>query len=113
MVNSTVNSNMDSTRKKKQQIRKLHSQLSESDADSMIGQSNHGTQTENRADAVDGDTSLNTTNNPTQGNGSQVYMHTLEKNIVSKILSEVDSGMATIETRVQDAVLTAIETGDS
>ena len=36
-------------------------------------------------------------------------MHTREKNILSKIQIEVDSAMATVEIRVQDAVLTAIE----
>ena len=36
-------------------------------------------------------------------------MHTLEENIVSKMRSEVDSVMTTVETRVQNVVLTAIE----
>ena len=36
-------------------------------------------------------------------------MHTLEENIVSRVRSEVDSGLTTVENRVQDAVLAAIE----
>ena len=36
-------------------------------------------------------------------------MHTLEKNIVSEVLSEMDSLMITAETRVQEAVMTVIE----
>ena len=36
-------------------------------------------------------------------------MHTLEENIVSKVRKEVDSVMVTLETTIQDAVLTAIE----
>ena len=36
-------------------------------------------------------------------------MHTLEDNIVSKVRSEVKSVMSTVETRVQDAVMTSIE----
>ena len=36
-------------------------------------------------------------------------MHPLEENIVSIVRSEVDNVMTTVETRVQDAVLTAIE----
>ena len=52
------------------------------------------------------DTSLFYTNNPTQVNSPQVDMHTLEKIIASKILSEVDSLMTTVATRVQDAVMT-------
>ena len=36
-------------------------------------------------------------------------MHTREKNIVGKVRSEKDSLMTTVKTRVQDAVLIAIE----
>ena len=36
-------------------------------------------------------------------------MHTLEENIVGKVQNEVDNVMTSVETRVQDAVLTAIE----
>ena len=36
-------------------------------------------------------------------------MHTLEQNIVSKVRTEVDKVMTAVKTRVQDAVLTAIE----
>ena len=75
----------------------------------MIGQSNHETQTENRANTADGDTSLNDTNNPTQIDGSQLDMHSLEKNIVNKKRSKLDSVTTVLETRVKDAVLTVIE----
>ena len=36
-------------------------------------------------------------------------IHAFEKNFVSKVRSEVDSVMTTVETRVKDAVLTAKE----
>ena len=36
-------------------------------------------------------------------------MDTLEENSVGKVGSEVDSVMTAVETRIQDAVLTAIE----
>ena len=36
-------------------------------------------------------------------------MHTLEKNIVSKVRSEVASAMTTVETRVHDELMIAIE----
>ena len=36
-------------------------------------------------------------------------MHTLEENIISKVRSEEDIVMTTVETRAQVAVLTAIE----
>ena len=97
------------TRKKKQHNKKLFCQLSESDADFMVTQNNHGAKFEIRANTVGRDTSLNYSNDPTLVNSSQVDMHTLDKNIVSKVGSEVDSLMTTIETRVQDAVMTAIK----
>ena len=53
--------------------------------------------------------SLDNTNNTTEINYPQVDMHTLEEHIVSKVRSEVDSVITTVETRIQDAVLTAIE----
>ena len=62
----------------------------------MIRQSNHESQAENGANAADGDTSLNDPGNPTEPNGSQVDMHTLKKNIASKVRSEVDCVMTTV-----------------
>ena len=44
-----------------------------------------------------------------QGENRQVVMHTLVENIVSKARSEVDGVMTTVEFRIQDAVLTAID----
>ena len=75
----------------------------------MIGRSNREAQTESRANVADKNTSLNDINDTNQVNGSQVDMHTLAKNIVSKVRSEVDSRMTTFEARVQGAVMTAIE----
>ena len=39
----------------------------------------------------------------------QVDVHTIEENSVSKVRSEVANVLTSVETRVQDAVLTAIE----
>ena len=100
---------MVSSRKKKQQNKRLFSKLGEADTDFIIGHSNHGLQTENRGNMVNVNTSSDNTNNPTQVNHSQVDVHTLEDYIVSKVQSEVDNVITTIETRVQDALLTAIE----
>ena len=97
------------TRKKKQQNKKFLSQLSESDADFMIGRSNQSAEAKVEENSTRRGNSLNNTNDTTQANYPQVDMHTLEKNIVTKVRSEVDSVMTTVETRVQDAVLTAIE----
>ena len=84
LVNSPVNFNMVYTRKKRQQSKKLFSQLSESDNDFMIGLSNREAQIQDRSNAVDESITLNTANISTQINGSQMNMHTLEKNIVNK-----------------------------
>ena len=75
----------------------------------MIGQSNQDEHTENRDSMLRRGTSLDNENNPAQINYPQVDVHTLEENIVSKVRSEVDNVMTSVETRVQDAVLTAIE----
>ena len=48
-------------------------------------------------------------NNSIHVNSSQVDMHTRENNIVNKVRCEVDNLMTSVETRVQDAVLTAME----
>ena len=109
MVNSTVDFKMVSTRKKEQHEKRLHRQLSEFDADFLIVHNNHEAQTEGRVDMVDRDTSLNNTIISTQVNNPQKDMHTLEKNIASKVEKEVDSVMTTVKTRVQDAMMTAIE----
>ena len=103
---------MVSTRKKKQQNKRFLSQLSESNAEFMVVQSKHEAQAKSRTDAADRDTSLKNLKNtkgPKQVKGSEVDVHTLEKNIVNKVRSEVDSVMTTVETRVQDAVMTAME----
>ena len=75
----------------------------------MIGQSNHETETRFRANTLDKDTSLLYVLNPIQVNSPQVNMHTLEENFFSKVRSEVDTLMTTGETRVQDAVMTALK----
>ena len=74
----------------------------------MIGQGNHSVRTEVTDNMANRGVSVNNTNDATQANYPQVDLHTLEENIVSKVHNEVDSVMTTFETRVQDAVLTAI-----
>ena len=100
---------MVSTRKKKQQNKRLFSQLSERDTDFMIGQSNQDVQINSRDIMICRGAYSNNASNPTQINYPQLDVHTLEENIVNKVRSEVDILMTSVETRVQDAVLTAIE----
>ena len=72
MVKSSVDFNMLSSRKKKQQNKRLLKHLSESDTIFVIGQSNHEAQIEGRANVAAKNTSLNNINDPTQVNGSEV-----------------------------------------
>ena len=94
---------------KKQPNKRLFSQLNERDTDFMIGQSNQDEQTESRDNALCRGTSSDNASNLAQVNYPQTDVYTLEENIFSKMRSEVDSVMTSVETRVQDAVLTAME----
>ena len=75
----------------------------------MVGQNSHETQPGDRPNTVDETADLNNANNSIHVNSSQVDMHTRENNIVIKVRCEVDNLMTSVETRVQDAVLTAME----
>ena len=75
----------------------------------MTGQSNQVEQTENRDNMFRIGTSPDNANNPAQNICSQVDIHPPEENNVSKVRSEVDNVMTSVETTVQDAVLIAIE----
>ena len=83
------------TRKKKQQNKSLLSQLSEPDTDFMIGQIIHEAQKGNRNSTFGENITMKNTNIPTQ--------------IIDKVRCEVESVMTTIESKINDAVLTAIE----
>ena len=83
--------------------------MTERDTDFIIWLSHQGEQTESRDNMWCRGTSSNKASNLAQINYSQANVHTLEENIVSKMQSEVDNVMTSVEIRVQDAVLTAIE----
>ena len=99
---------MVSARKKRQQNMRHFSQLSGRDTDFMIGQSNQDEQNESRDIMLCRGTSSDNATNLAQINYPQADVHTLEENILSRMRSEVDNVMTSVETRVQDAVLTAI-----
>ena len=105
LVNSIADKKMVSTRKKKQQNKRLFGQMSGRDTDFMIGQSTQDQQTENRDDRTCRGTSSDNADNPTETNCPQVGGHRLEENFVSKVRSEVDDVMTSVETTVQNAVL--------
>ena len=75
----------------------------------MTGQSNQDEQTESRDNMICRGTSSDNASNPTQINYPEVDMYTLEENIVSTLRSVVDNVMTSVETRVQDPLLSAIE----
>ena len=97
------------TRKKEQQNKKLFSQLNERYTGFMIEQSNQDEQIENRDNMLRRGTSLDNASNPAQFNYPQVDVHTLEENIVSKVRSEVDNVMTSVQTRVQNLVFPRVE----
>ena len=82
--------------------------MGESDADFMIGQSNQDKEIECRDNKICRGFSSDNISNRFQVNHPQVDVHTLEETIVFKVRSEVDNVITSVETRVQDAVLTAI-----
>ena len=100
---------MVSTGKNKQQNKRLFSPLSERDTDSMIGQNNQDEQIESRYNMICRGISSDNVGNRTRVNYPQKDVHTPEENFVSKVRSEVDIVITSVETRVQDAVLTEIE----
>ena len=75
----------------------------------MNERSNQNEKIESRGNVLCRGTSSDSASNPAQINYPQVDVHTLEENIVSKVQNEVNIVMKSVETRVQDAVLTAIE----
>ena len=93
---------------KNSKTRNFFSQLSERDTDFMIGNGNLDVQSQNIESVAHRAFSSNNTNNLTQVNYPRVDTHTLEEKIVN-VRSEMDNVMKMVETRVQDAVSTAIE----
>ena len=83
--------------------------MSEANTDSMIRQKTPETQFNLRNNTAEEITTLNNANNPIQVKDEQVDLHTFEKNIVKKVLNEVDKVMTSVESKKRDAILTAIE----
>ena len=79
LVNSFVNNNIVSTRRRRQQSQSWLSQLNQIDTDLMIGQNSHETQHGNIVYTVDETTTLNKAKNSIQAISSQMDKHTWEK----------------------------------
>ena len=75
----------------------------------MIERNYHEDQTEGRMSMMEENITRNYTKNSAQVDGSQVEVHTLEKNIVNRVRCQLDSVVTTVETIVQVAILSATE----
>ena len=102
---------MVSTRKNRQSSRRLLSQLDDSDQDMIIGNA-----TSERQENVvvnegtnDRDFTVSTSGNNTAVNEGTVNMKTLEKCFNERIDREMSNITDTVEDRIQNAILTAID----
>ena len=89
--------------------KRLLSQLGEFHTYFIVGQYTHETQTENGSNTMEENIISSNANNPTQVISCRVDVHTLEQSIDSKVRSEVDDMMTTVEIRVQNVILTSME----
>ena len=102
---------MVSTRKKKQSSRRLLSQLDDFDQDMNIG----NTSSERQENAVvnegtyDQDFTISNPGNNTAVNESAVNVKTLERCFNERIDREMSNIVDTVEVRIQNAILTAID----
>ena len=109
--NSVTKTNMVSTRKKRQSNRRLHSQLDDFDQDMIIGNAVSGRQenTVVNEGANDRDFTVGTSNNDSVINGNAMDVKTLERCFNERIDKEMSNIVDTVEDRIQNAILTAIE----
>ena len=100
---------MFSTRIKRQRNKRLLNFLIESDTDFMMRQNDHGAQIESITIIKEENITFRNANNPAPVSSSQVDVHTLEENLANEVRNEVDNVMTTVKIRVQDAILTTME----
>ena len=102
---------MVSTRKKKQSKRRLLSQLVDFDRDMIIG--NAVSERQENAVVQEGtnnrDFTVGTFNNDSVINGNAVSVKTLERCFNENIDTEMSKIVDTVEDRIQNAILTAID----
>ena len=102
---------MVSTRKKRQSNKRLLSQLDDFDQDTIIGNA----VSERQENAVvnegtnDRDFTVGTSNNDSVVNGNAMSVKTLERCFNERIEKEMSNIVNTVEDRIQNAILTAIE----
>ena len=109
--NSVIKTNMVSTRKRRQSNKRLLNQLDDFDQDMIIG----NTVSESQENAVvnegtnDRDFTVGTSNNDSIINGNAMSMKTLERCFNERIDREMNNIVDTVEDRIQNAILSAIE----
>ena len=102
---------MVSTRKKRQSNKRLLSQLDDFDRDMIIGNA----VSEKQENAVvnegtnDRDSTVGTSSNDTFVNGNAMSVETLERCFNERIDREMSNIVDTVEDRIQNAILTAID----
>ena len=75
----------------------------------MIRQDSQDTQTERRASKTCENAALKNAHCLNLANGTQVDLQALERSIIDRVRSEVDSKVATVERRVHDEMLSSME----
>ena len=102
---------MVSTRKKRQSNRRLLSQLDDFDQDMMIGNAASGRQESNvvSEDTNNRDFTVSTSSDNIAVNENTVDMKTLEKCFNETIDREMNNVVDTVEDRIQNAILTAVD----
>ena len=102
---------MVSTRKKRQSNRRLLSQLDDFDQDMIIGNaaSERQENTVVNAGTNDRDFTVDTSNDSSIVNGNAMSVKTLERCFNERIDREMSNIVDTVEDRIQNAILTAIE----
>ena len=102
---------MVSARKKRQSNRRLLSQLDDFDQDMIIGNaaSERHENTVVKESTDDRDFTVGTSNNDSVVNGNAMSVKTLERCFNERIDREMSNIVDTVEDRIQNAILTAIE----
>ena len=102
---------MVSTRKKRQSKRRLLSQLDDFDQDMINGNATSERQVNTAVNGStdDRDFTVGTSNNDSVVNGNAMSVKTLERCFNERIDREMSNIVDTVEDRIQNAILTAIE----
>ena len=111
IIQFNYQTDMVSTRKKRQSNKRLHSQLDDFDRDMIIGNA----ATERQENIVfnegmnDQDFTVGTSNDSSTVNGNSMSVKTLERCFNERIDRDMNNNVETVEDRVQNAILTAID----